>query len=363
MPDETFKETPLKAEHEALGARMMAFAGWRMPVEYEGILREHLATRSACGVFDVSHMGQLSVRGEPAANWLDRQLTNEVAKLRPGDGHYTLMLNDAGGVLDDLILYRLEDDRFLLIVNASAVEADEQWLSDRLESGVSLSNVSEGYGGLAIQGPDTVAVAERIWRDGPALPRWNQVIEVAMDHGKAFVGRTGYTGEDGFEIFLPKADARDFWRRLVEIGVRPCGLGARDTLRLEMGYPLNGSDLRPDRTPLEAGLGRFVALEKEEFTGREALLEQKAGGLKERLTGLVMGVKGPPLRAGYEVYEGSSRVGVLTSGCFSPSLGVGLGMGYLPCRQAEPGLELEVLVRNKRFLVTTAKKPFYRPSP
>ena len=183
-----------------------------------------------------------------------------------------------------------------------------------------------------------------------------------MDHGEAFICRTGYTGEDGFEIFLSAADASAFWRRLMRLGVTPCGLGARDTLRLEMGYPLNGSDLCSDRTPLEAGLGYFVDLEKPVFHGRATLVEQKRDGLTHRLMGLVMEGKGPPLRAGYEIYDGEKNLGVLTSGCLSPSLGHGIGMAYLPGDVAKPGKALDVIIRERRFPVTTAKKPFYRPA-
>lgn len=361
MSQTSLRESPLRAEHEALGARMVPFAAWRMPVQYAGILPEHQATRSACGMFDISHMGQLLVTGPRAEAWLDRHLTNHAAALAPGACHYTLMLNERGGVIDDLILYRLEQERFLLIVNASKVEEDERRLRRDLETGVDLVNVSSGYAGLAVQGPNTVAVAAGLWVNGPPLPERNHVRALSLEEGEAYICRTGYTGEDGFEIFLPSACAATYWKRLLNLGVTPCGLGARDTLRLEMGYPLNGADLTAERTPLEAGLGFFVAMEKPDFTGKDVLLQQKADGVRQRLAALRMEGKGPPLRAGYAVYSGETQLGTLTSGCLSPSLGVGIGMGYLPREEAKAGRSLDVIIRERRFPVTTVKKPFYRP--
>jgi aminomethyltransferase len=360
VTENSLLESPLQTEHESLGARMVGFAGWRMPVQYAGIIPEHQATRSACGVFDISHMGQILVEGTQACAWLDRQLTNGVADLQPSECHYTLMLNAHGGVIDDLILYCLEKERFMLIVNASKVDEDDAWLRQHLEEGVSLDNVSSGYAGLAIQGPNTVAIAEKLLPEGLTLPSRNHVNVMTTDHGDTFVCRTGYTGEDGFEIFLPNAGVSDFWQRLMTLSVTPCGLGARDTLRLEMGYPLNGSDLSAERTPLEAGLGFFVDLKKPAFHGRETLIQQKTNGLEHRLTGLVMKGKGPPMRAGYEIYLGESKLGVLASGCLSPSLGHGIGMAYLPVKYAKSGLDLEIAIRERRFPVRTAKKPFYR---
>ncbi len=356
-------DSPLLAEHEALGARLVPFAGWRMPVQYAGILPEHHATRTACGVFDISHMGQLRVGGEGAGQWLDGLLTNRVADLAPGQCHYTLMLNEAGGVIDDLILYALEDRRYLLIVNASKTGEDEAWLRRHLAkgSGVLIENVSDDYAGLAVQGPNTVAIAQALWEGKRTLPGRNRVEAMPEEGGEAYWCRTGYTGEDGFELFLPVDGAADYWRKLLALGVTPCGLGARDTLRLEMGYPLSGADLLPDRSPLEAGLGFFVDLEKGDFVGRGALLQQKREGLPVRLAGLSMADKGPPLRPGYAVLDGEKEVGALSSGCLSPSLGKGIGMAYLPVDLARSGKTLEMAIRGRRFSVTTVKKPFYRP--
>ncbi len=353
-------ESPLQDAHLTAGARLIGFAGWNMPVQYTGILPEHRAVRTSCGMFDISHMGQLFVSKNGAEAWLNTELTNDVAALAPGMAHYTLLLNAQGGVIDDLLLYRLTDERFLLLVNASKVTEDEAALKASLNASLDLLNASDSYAGLAIQGPDTARIAEALWPDGPTLPQRNEVITLPMPHGEAFVCRTGYTGEDGFEIFLPNEDAQDLWNQLIALNVTPCGLGARDTLRLEMGYPLNGSDLSATRSPLEAGLGFFVSMGKPSFTGKEPLIAQKAHGVKERLTGLIMTAKGPPLRASYEVYDGETSVGHLTSGCLSPSLGHGIAMAYLPTALAKPGRELEVVIRDRRFPVTTTKKSFYR---
>lgn len=361
MSIESLHESPLQAAHLAAGARLIDFVGWNLPVHYAGILPEHRAVRAGCGMFDISHMGQLFVSGNEADAWLNRQLTNDVAALAPGMAHYTFILNEHGGFIDDLLLYRLTDERFLLLVNASKVAEDEGALKSTLQDGLELRNASDAYAGLAIQGPDTTHIARAVWPGGPGLPQRNGVITLPMPHGDAFVCRTGYTGEDGFEIFLPNEDAQTLWEQLIALGVTPCGLGARDTLRLEMGYPLNGSDLSDTRTPLEAGLSFFVSMKKPSFVGKDALVAQTSQGVNERLAGLVMTLKGPPLRAGYAVHDGETKVGTLTSGCLSPSLGDGIGMAYLPGDLAKPGRELEVVIRDRRFPVTTVKKPFYRP--
>ncbi len=356
------KETPLHAEHDAQGARMVPFAGWRMPVQYEGILPEHRAVRASCGVFDISHMGQLFVEGPKAATWLERQLTNAVDALAPGQAHYTLLLHPNGGVIDDLILYRLAGERFLLLVNAAKLEEDTACLRDRLDAGVHLDNRSADYAGLAVQGPRAADVAAQLWPEHSALPDRNHVRILATPQGEAFLCRTGYTGEDGFELFVPNAMATDLWKTILAADVTPCGLGARDTLRLEMGYPLNGADLSPEHSPLEAGLGFFVSLAKPvDFVGKGALIVQREAGLPSRLTGLIMPDKGPPLRHGYAIMKGDEKLAELTSGCLSPSLGHGIGMAYLPSGHTKPGLDLEVDIRGRRFPVTTVKKPFYHP--
>jgi aminomethyltransferase len=356
------KHSPLDALHVELGAKMVDFAGWRMPIQYAGILREHETVRNAVGVFDISHMGEIFLRGPGAGAWLNRMLTNNTAKLAVGEGHYTLMLNARGGVIDDLIVYRTAPEEYLLVVNASLAEEDVAWLRAHGDEGVEIDDRCAAFGALAIQGPKAVALFEKMTLGREALPARNRVARMASPGGEAFVCRTGYTGEDGFELFCPAEDTEHWMRKALaegaELGVSPCGLGARDTLRLEMGYPLNGSDLSPERTPLQAGLGFFVDLEKGEFAGRSALAAEKAAGDYDRLVAIRMDAKGPPLRPHYAVCAGGETLGELCSGTLSPTLGIGIGMAYLPGRLKAPGTELEIDIRGKRFPAKTVKKPF-----
>ncbi|NNC90128.1 MAG: glycine cleavage system aminomethyltransferase GcvT [Akkermansiaceae bacterium] len=353
------RPSPLDALHRELGAQMVPFGGWEMPIRYRSIIEEHEAVRSRAGVFDISHMGELRIRGAGAAAWLDRMLTNHVAGLEVGTGHYTFLLNDDGGVIDDLILYRVGDEEFFAVVNAAKVAEDVDWLRERIEEGVELDDRSEEFAAMAVQGPEAAAVYAAM-TDGASLPERNGIEE--HDGGRWLVCRTGYTGEDGFEFFCPAADGADWFRKAMAAGAVPCGLGARDTLRLEVCYPLNGSDLSPDRSPLEAGLGFFVALEKGEFTGREVLAAQKEEGLAERLAAIRCVAKGPPVRAGAPVLGADGeQLGVLTSGTLSPSLGIGIGMAYLPRRAAKPGTPVTIDVRGRPIAAEVVKKPFYKP--
>ncbi len=356
---EELKRSPLHAVHEELGGRMVPFAGWEMPVMYGSILREHQAVREHAGIFDISHMGQLWASGPRAAAWLERMLTNRVAKLEVGRGQYTFLLNGAGGVIDDLILYRSGDEEFLLIVNAACIEADVAWLREHLDDGVELVDDSARWAAMAVQGPESAAVFAAV-RPGDELPPRNGIARLGDG---CVVCRTGYTGEDGFEFLAPAAEGERWFRGFVGAGAAACGLGARDSLRLEMGYPLNGSDLTPERTPLEAGLGFFVDLEKGDFSGREVLARQKQDGLAEKLCGLAYLDKGAPPRAHQPVVdEAGGVVGELSSGVLSPSLGKGIGMAYLPLALARPGTRLAVEVRGRRFPAEVVKKPFYKPA-
>jgi len=358
VTSETLQQSPLLEAHLRAGARMVPFAGWNMPVQYAGITQEHLAVRSGCGIFDISHMGEFFVSGEDAGAWLNRQLTNNTAKLAPGQGQYTLMLNENGGVIDDLIVYRLAEDRWFLVVNASMIAEDRAWLTSRLEEGVTLRDESPDFAGMAIQGPNAPAVFQAM--TGAELPPRNGIAEISTPHGDLIVCRTGYTGEDGFELFCQADDAVTWWDRALAAGAVPCGLGARDTLRLEMGFPLNGNDLSPARTPLEAGLGFFVDLEKGDFTGRAVLAAQKAAGIPAKLVGIRMADKSPPPRAHYPVLHDGQPAGELASGGVSPSLGAGIGMAYLPAPLAAIGTRLEIDIRGKRWPAEVVKKPFYR---
>ena len=341
---------------------MVPFSGWEMPVQYTGIIDEHKAVREGCGVFDISHMGQFFVNGPEAMPWLDRMLTNQVGALDVGQAQYTFMLNEQAGVIDDLIVYRIGDQDFLLIVNAAKVAEDAAWLESRLEDGVAFADRSDHHGAIAVQGPDAPQIYEEIFEGlgAPPLPPRNGVAFIPMALDRIFVCRTGYTGEDGFELVCP-ADATSAWfQKTVSAGAKPCGLGARDSLRLEMGYPLNGSDLTPEHTPLEAGLGFAVKLAKGEFTGSKILAEQKENGLKQKLAGFEMIDKGPPPRPHYPIEVGGTVVGEIASGGLSPSLGKGIGMAYLPVEHAKLGTEIDIDIRGRKLKAKIVKKPFYK---
>jgi len=352
------KKSPLAEEHIQLGARMAGFAGWEMPIQYEGIVAEHHAVRRGAGVFDISHMGQFFAMGEIAGDWLNYLLTNDTRGLGDGEGQYTLMLNPKGGVIDDLIVYRVKAGEFLLVVNASKVEEDFEWMCNHLAEGITLENNSDQFGGLAVQGPESAAIWEKVAPGCPLPPR-NGIVR----HGSAWVCRTGYTGEDGFELFVPVDEITGWFQKVLSAGARPCGLGARDTLRLEKAYPLNGNDLDPGHTPLEAGLGFFVKLKSGlDFIGRSRLEMQKARGLEERLTAIVMEGKTPPPRHGYEVIDPSNgiKIGELTSGSLSPTLGIGIALAYLPVEHAKPGAGVAIRIRNRDYPAQVVAKPFVR---
>ena len=334
---------------------MVDFAGWEMPVQYSGILAEHKAVREAVGVFDISHMGEFFVGGPGSAAWLDSLLANNVASLPDGTAQYSLMLNERGGVIDDLIVYRLGAEKFLLVVNASMIEEDSAWMNDRIVEGVEFVNASADFGALAVQGPSAGSIFEKLFgREMPA--ERNRILQIGDD----FVVTTGYTGEAGFEWIMPAGEASSAWRRALDAGAKPCGLGARDTLRLEMCYPLNGSDLSPDHTPLEAGLGYFVDLNKPDFIGKAALVAQKAAGVPSRLCALRVTEKAPPIRPHYPVWIDGEPVTETTSGALSPSLGEGIALAYLPVEFSKPGQEVEIEVRGKRFRACVRKKPLYQ---
>lgn len=328
-----------------------------MPVQYTSIMDEHHVVRTKAGIFDISHMGQFLVSGPGCAAWLNRLLTNNVDRLAPGQGQYTLMLNPRGGVIDDMIVYRTGEEDFLLVVNASMIEEDFAWIATHQDEPIILRNESELWAGMAIQGPQTTAVFAAAC-PGETLPPRNGYATTADG---AIICRTGYTGEDGFEFFCPAEAGLACWEKFVTAGAAPCGLGARDTLRLEMGYPLNGSDLSPERSPLEAGLGFFVDLAKPDFIGRETLDRQHAEGTGVRLAAIQSTGKGPPPRAHYPVMtDDGTVVGELCSGVLSPSMMTGIGMAYLPTPLAKPGTPLAIDVRGRQFPAVVVKKPFYK---
>jgi aminomethyltransferase len=366
VPDAESKLTPLFEEHRRLGAKIVPFGGWLMPVQYSGIVDEHQAVRKNVGVFDISHMGQLIASGADAGVWLNEMLTNDIAKLGVGSGQYTFLLNKHGGIIDDLIVYRIAPEEFLLVVNASRTEEDLTWLRENLFHGIDLTNRSQNYAGLAIQGPRVQELFAAFFGKGATAPARNQIADYEYEGIKLTIARTGYTGEDGFEVFFPAKDAALVWNRVLEngqpLGIKPCGLGARDTLRLEMCYPLNGSDLSPDHNPIEAGLGFFVELKKPKFIGREILARMREKGPARRLVPFRMIGKVPPPRPHYAVFCQGERVGEATSGTLSPTLNYGIGMAYVPTPQAKVGTELEVEIRGQKFPAVIEKKPFYKKS-
>ena len=347
-----------------LGAKMVPFASWLMPVQYTSIVGEHQAVRNHVGVFDISHMGQFLVEGAGARDWLNGMLTNNVGKLDVGMGQYTFLLNERGGIIDDLILYRIDPQKYLLVVNAARADEDFAWLQDHLKKDCSLTSRSMDFGAVAIQGPQTIALFHALFGTEIAPPTRNQIVEVPFSTTKVSVARTGYTGEDGIEVFFRTDDAVKFWSAVLEqgkpLGIKPCGLGARDTLRLEMCYPLNGSDLSPERNPIEAGLGFFVDLTKPEFVGRDALMKTKESDPTEKLVPFRMKEKGPPPRPHYAVFRNGERIGEVTSGTLSPSLNWGVGMAYVSSAHAKIGTEIDIEIRAQKFPATVEKKPLYR---
>lgn len=360
------KRTPLSDLHESRGARMVEFGGWWMPVQYDGIIQEHHAVRKFAGLFDISHMGEIFISGQGAAAFLNGILTNDINRLRVGNGQYTLLLNPAGGVIDDLLCYRIEGERFLLVVNASMIDHVVDWIFSQNHDHVFIENGSSKWAGIAIQGPQSESIISRALSPSNPLPDRNQIASFKFQEGPLFVARTGYTGEDGFELFCPSPAAAPLWQQLLSVGeplgLACCGLGCRDTLRLEMGFPLNGSDLSPERTPLEAGLGAFVRLEKGPFIGSEILSEQKARGTRVKLCGLVMEGKTPPPRPHYPVLYHGKVVGETCSGSLSPTLEIGIAMAYLPSEIASPGNHIEIDIRGRRFPAVTSKRPMYQPA-
>ena len=370
--------TPLFTAHQQLGAKLIDFGGWEMPVQYTSIVEEHLAVRQAAGIFDISHMGEVTVSGAAAADFLNHTLTNNVRKLASGQGQYTLMCNERGGAIDDLYVYRLCDEVYLLILNASRVKADVAWLQQQAvkfpqRSGLQLTDASHNYAAVAVQGPrvkefinDCVKGASisaaRVER-ATDLSK-NQIGEFHFEHGGVLVSRTGYTGEDGFEIVGSDKAIQQAWDKILAagrpFGLKPCGLGARDTLRTEVCYPLYGHELDEDTTPIEAGLGFFVSLDKGDFIGRATLAEQKAKGTGKKLVAFKMTGKSAPPRPHYPICANGAGVGDVTSGTQSPSLGIGIGMGYVPPARARPGTEIEIEIRGKRFPALVVARPIYR---
>jgi aminomethyltransferase len=375
------KRTPLYAAHQKLGGRLIEFGGWEMPVQYSSIVDEHLAVRKAAGLFDISHMGELIVSGTGALEFLNHLLTNDLRKLSPGQGQYTLMCNTGGGVIDDLYVYCSGANEFLLIVNASRIEADVGWLEKQLagwpkREQVRFENASDRYGALALQGPRAAEFVDACFPGssigGTAVARAtelakNQLGVFRFAGTPVYLARTGYTGEDGFEVVAPAGIIESIWDTILVAGhaycLQPAGLGARDTLRTEVCYPLYGHELDEQTTPPEAGLGYFVSLDKGDFIGRERLAQQKAQGVAKKCIAFKMSEKSAPPRPHYPIWSTgptAGAVGEVCSGTQSPSLGIGIGMGYVPAALAKPGTDIEIEIRGKRAPARIVPKPIYR---
>jgi aminomethyltransferase len=356
----SIQRSPLHDRHLALGARLIDFAGWEMPVHYSGILEEHRAVRSAAGLFDVSHMGEIAVSGRGSEGFLQRLTMNDVTRLADGAAQYTALLTPRGTIVDDVVLYRLQRDDYLLIVNAANARKDLRWLEGNRKGEVVVADRSAEHALLALQGPRAALILGHVTPDLPDL-RPFQHASVSVAGVPARVSRTGYTGEDGYEILLPPARAEAAWQSLLETGLPhglvPAGLGARDTLRLEAGLPLYGQDLDETTTPIEAGLSRFLRIDKGDFTGREALVRQSREGAPRRLIGFEMIDPGVP-RHGYPVWAGGENCATVTSGGFAPTLKRNVGLTYLPAAHLERPLEVDL--RGRRARARAVPVPFYR---
>jgi aminomethyltransferase len=363
------RKTPLNPVHRESGAKMVPFGGWDMPVEYSGVIAEHNAVRTAAGLFDVSHMGQFEVEGEGAVVFLQRTTTNNVARLVDGQAQYSALPMPSGCPVDDIIVYRRSERRFLIVVNAANVEKDWRWLLDQQPSGCGLHNLSDEYALLALQGPKAAAILQGLTPVDLSKVAFYHFAEGTVSGAPAVVARTGYTGEDGFELFVAPEAAPDLWRSLVEAGrpqgLVPAGLGARDTLRLEARMMLYGNDMDETTTLIEAGLGWIVSLDeaKGEFNGRGVLAEQKAHGAPRKLVGFEMAERGIP-RHGYPVFVDGHASGAVTSGTFAPFLQKSIGLCYVPAAKAAVGTALEVEIRGRRVAARVVPTPFYkRPRP
>ncbi|HKG35123.1 MAG TPA: glycine cleavage system aminomethyltransferase GcvT [Solirubrobacterales bacterium] len=357
MPSETLRETPLHEKHVEAGAKLVPFAGWEMPVSYDGIREEHLAVRTHAGMFDVSHMGQVETEGPDAMAYLQRVLSNDVAKIEVGGAQYSLLTNEQGGVLDDLFTYRLAPEHFLTVTNAANHAEDLRWMARWVHDyDCVLRDVADRWAMLAVQGPNARRVTQAALRI--ELPPRMHVLPTPISGAPGLACGTGYTGEDGVELLLDPGRAGEVWDRLLDAGVVPCGLGARDTLRLEVCFHLHGQDLTPDRDPIEAGLG-WCCKEHTGFIGAEPIAEVRAAGPEEKLAAFTIEGDGIP-RAGNQILDHGRPAGDVTSGTFSPSLGRGIGMGYVRAGLAEPGTGVEIDVRGKRRAARIGSKPLYR---
>jgi aminomethyltransferase len=368
MSSDSLKKTPLNEAHRSLGGKMVEFGGWDMPVQYTGgVIEEHLRTRTAAGLFDVSHMGEFWVEGEDAIPFVNRLTTNDVTKLVDGQAHYSALTNENGGVVDDLLVYRFDNDKLLLVVNAGTTDKDWDWVtSHKMDENVTLTNASADYCQIAVQGPDATGILQRLTETKLDDIKYYHFTTGRVDGVEAIISRTGYTGEDGFEVYAEADKARQLWDKLLETGrygdadgILPAGLAARNTLRLESGMSLYGHELSDTITPLEANLGWITKLQKGEFTGRDAIAKQKEEGLKRKLVGFEMREPGIA-RDDHKVFVDDKEVGYVSSGSPAPYLKKNIGLAFVPVEFAKPGQEIRIEVRGKLLKAEIVPTPFYK---
>jgi aminomethyltransferase len=365
MSSDNLKKTPLNAAHRELGGKMVDFGGWDMPVQYPaGVIEEHMATRTRAGLFDVSHMGEIWVEGEDAIPFINRITTNDVTKLVDGQAHYSALTNAKGGVVDDLLVYRFDQGKLLLVVNAGTTDKDWDWITshDKGEN-VTLTNASADYCQIAVQGPEAVDILKTLTDTNLDEIKYYHFTTGRVDGVESIISRTGYTGEDGFEVYADSKYAEQLWKKLLEagasVGILPCGLAARNTLRLESAMSLYGHELSDDITPLEANLGWITKLNKGDFIGSDALKEKKERGLTRRIVGFEMTQPGIA-RDGHDVFIDDKRVGYVTSGSPAPFLKKNIGLAFLPVEFANDGQEIKIDVRGKHLSAKVVPTPFYK---
>ncbi|HKR65442.1 MAG TPA: glycine cleavage system aminomethyltransferase GcvT [Thermoanaerobaculia bacterium] len=356
------KQTPLNEVEKELGGKMVDFGGWELPVQFSGILEEHEAVRTKAGIFDVSHMGEVTVKGPQALDLLQRATCNDVSKLLDGRAHYNGLLYPNGGFVDDILIYRMAADDYFVVVNASNTDKDFEWLRDSgKDFDAEVRNVSADYAQLAVQGPESERILQTMTDVNLPDIKYYRFGQGTVDGAPAIVSRTGYTGEDGFEVYVAPEDGPRIMRKLIDAGVKPCGLGARDTLRLEAKMALYGNDIDDTTTPLQADLAWIVKLDKGDFTGRDVLAREKQDGPPRKLVGFEMIDRGIG-RHGYPIVDGKDEIGVVTSGTHSPTLKKAIGLAYLPLDRSAPGTEFSVLIRGKETRARVVPTPFYKRS-
>ncbi|PSG88373.1 glycine cleavage system aminomethyltransferase GcvT [Aurantibacter aestuarii] len=354
------KNTALTATHEALGAKMVPFAGYNMPVQYDGVTVEHEAVRNSVGVFDVSHMGEFLVEGPNALALIQKTCTNDASKLTIGKAQYSCMPNDNGGIVDDLIIYRIKEETYLLVVNASNIEKDWNWLQSKNDVDAEMRDLSENYSLLAIQGPQAVSAMQSLSsHDLSQIEFYNFIIGDFAGIEHVIISATGYTGSGGFEIYCKNSEVKQIWDAVTKAGAKPIGLAARDTLRLEMGYCLYGNDINDETSPIEAGLGWITKFTKD-FTSSDVFKKQKEQGVDRKLVAFELDERGIP-RHDYDIVDGNGKkIGVVTSGTMSPSLGKGIGLGYVPTVLSSIGSKIHIQIRKNAVPATVIKLPFYK---